>query len=53
MLLDTASLYFRAFYGVPGPDQPGDHVEQPPHGVDRGAVRRGHGLRHTVEGAEI
>ena len=38
---------------VPGPDQPGDHVEQPPDGVHRGAVGRGHGLRHAIERAEV
>jgi hypothetical protein len=38
---------------VARPDQPGDHVEQSAHRVDRGAVGRGQGLRHAIERAEV
>ena len=35
------------------PDQARDHVQQPAHGVDRRAVRRGDGVRHPVERAVV
>ncbi len=34
-------------------DQPGDHVGEPAHRVDRRAVRRGDRLGHPVVGAEV
>jgi hypothetical protein len=34
-------------------DEPGDHVEQPPHGVDRRAVGSPHRVRHPVERTEV